>query len=53
VEGASANASEAVGVGLEDPLLRLEGGSRVRVRVSIGEARAQQSAPEPPRKGKS
>ena len=53
VEGAAASASAAVGVGLEDPLLRLEGGSRVRVRVSIGEARAQQAPPDPPRKGKS
>jgi len=52
VEGASANASEAVGVGLEDPLLRLEGGSRVRVRVSVSEARPPEPARSPTRKGK-
>jgi YbbR domain-containing protein len=52
VEGASGNTSEAVGVGLEDPLLRLEGGSRVRVRVTIGEARLPETTP-PTRKGKS
>ena len=37
VEGASASVSESVGVGLEDPLLRLEGGSRVRVTASVRE----------------
>lgn len=42
IEGASASTSEAVGVGLEDPLLRLEGGSRVRVKVSVD------AAPPPP-----
>ena len=38
VEGATATVSEAVGVGLEDPLLRLEGGSRVRVIARVREA---------------
>ena len=38
VEAASASVSEAVGVGLEDPLLRLEGGSRVRVTARVREA---------------
>jgi hypothetical protein len=37
VEGATASATEAVGVGLEDPLLRLEGGSRVRVTAHVRE----------------
>jgi YbbR domain-containing protein len=37
VEGASATAAESVGVGLEDPLLRLEGGSRVRVTARVRE----------------
>jgi YbbR domain-containing protein len=37
VEGATATVSEAVGVGLEDPLLRLEGGSRVRVIARVRE----------------
>ena len=45
VDGASASATESVGVGLEDPLLRLEGGSRVRVRVSVGETHPPESAP--------
>jgi hypothetical protein len=39
VEGASAAATELVNVGLEDPLLRLEGGSRVRVTAIVREAR--------------
>jgi len=37
VEGAKATLSESVGVGLEDPLLRLEGGGRVRVTVGVRE----------------
>jgi YbbR domain-containing protein len=37
VEAATASVSEAVGVGLEDPLLRLEGGSRVRVTARVRE----------------
>jgi len=37
VEGAITSVSEAVGVGLEDPLLRLEGGSRVRVTARVRE----------------
>lgn len=37
VEAATANVSEAVGVGLEDPLLRVEGGSRVRVTARVRE----------------
>jgi YbbR domain-containing protein len=37
VEGATAGVSEVVGVGLEDPLLRLEGGSRVRVTAHVRE----------------
>jgi YbbR domain-containing protein len=39
VEGASGTVEEPVNVGLEDPLLRLEGGSRVRVTARIREAR--------------
>jgi hypothetical protein len=39
VEGADATATELVNVGLEDPLLRLEGGSRVRVTAVVREAR--------------
>jgi hypothetical protein len=38
VEGASTGATELVNVGLEDPLLRLEGGSGVRVTVAVREA---------------
>ena len=38
VGGASTGATELVNVGLEDPLLRLEGGSRVRVTVVVREA---------------
>lgn len=38
VGGASTGATELVNVGLEDPLLRLEGGSRVRVTVAVREA---------------
>jgi YbbR domain-containing protein len=37
IEGATADVSEPVGVGLEDPLLRLEGGSRVRVTAHVRE----------------
>jgi YbbR domain-containing protein len=37
IEGASESVSESVGVGLEDPLLRLEGGSRVRVTAVVRE----------------
>ena len=47
VEGASASTTEAVGVGLEDPLLRLEGGSRVRVSVSVTGAAPPERAPGP------
>jgi YbbR domain-containing protein len=36
--GADATVAELVNVGLEDPLLRLEGGSRVRVSVVVREA---------------
>jgi YbbR domain-containing protein len=39
VEGAETTAAELVNVGLEDPLLRLEGGSRVRVTAVVREAR--------------
>ena len=39
VAGAEANAAELVNVGLEDPLLRLEGGSRVRVTAVVRETR--------------
>jgi YbbR domain-containing protein len=39
VEGASSGTTELVNVGLEDPLLRLEGGSRVRVTAAVREAR--------------
>lgn len=39
VEGAETTAAELVNVGLEDPLLRLEGGSRVRVTVVVRETR--------------
>ncbi len=38
VEGASSGGTELVNVGLEDPLLRLEGGSRVRVTTKVREA---------------
>ena len=38
VEAARDTVTEAVGVGLEDPLLRLEGGSRVRVTARVREA---------------
>jgi YbbR domain-containing protein len=37
VEGASGGSTELVNVGLEDPLLRLEGGSRVRVTTVVRE----------------
>ena len=39
VEGASSGGTELVSVGLEDPLLRLEGGSRVNVTTVVREAR--------------
>jgi YbbR domain-containing protein len=38
VEGAASDVDELVNVGLEDPLLRLEGGSRVRVTAQVREA---------------
>jgi hypothetical protein len=37
VEGAASDVDELVNVGLEDPLLRLEGGSRVRVTAVVRE----------------
>ncbi len=37
VEGVSATVQQSVGVGLGDPLLRLEGGSRVRVTARVRE----------------
>jgi len=43
VEGARAGVSETVGVGLEDPLLRLEGGNRVRVTARVREAEERRS----------
>jgi hypothetical protein len=43
VEGAITTVSEAVGVGLEDPLLRLEGGSRVRVTARVRETQETRS----------
>jgi hypothetical protein len=39
VDGANQTRQEWVNVGLEDPLLRLEGGSRVRVTARIADAR--------------
>jgi hypothetical protein len=39
VEGAATTVTEMVNVGLEDPLLRLEGGSQVRVTATIQEVR--------------
>jgi len=39
VEGADLTTTETVNVGLEDPLLRLEGGSRVRVTATVQEVR--------------
>jgi YbbR domain-containing protein len=39
VAGAEAAVTQLVNVGLEDPLLRLEGGSRVRVTAVVREAR--------------
>ncbi len=39
VEGADRTVQEAVSVGLEDPLLRLEGGSQVRVTARVAEVR--------------
>ena len=43
VEAATASVSESVGVGLEDPLLRLEGGSRVLVTAGIRETQETHS----------
>lgn len=43
IEGATSSVSESVGVGLEDPLLRLEGGSRVRVTASVREVHESRS----------
>jgi YbbR domain-containing protein len=43
VEGADATAAELVNVGLEDPLLRLEGRTRVRVTAAVREARETRS----------
>jgi YbbR domain-containing protein len=43
VEGVETTATELVNVGLEDPLLRLEGGSRVRVTATVHEARETRS----------
>ena len=37
IEGAASDATELVNVGLEDPLLRIEGGSRVRVTAVVRE----------------
>jgi YbbR domain-containing protein len=43
VEGATAPVTESVGVGLEDPLLRLEGGGRVRVSARVQETEETRS----------
>jgi YbbR domain-containing protein len=43
VEGGTATASESVNVGLEDPLLRIEGGSRVRVTARVREIQETRS----------
>lgn len=43
VEAAETTATELVNVGLEDPLLRIEGGSRVRVTAAVREARETRS----------
>jgi len=43
VEGAVASVAESVAVGLEDPLLRLEGGGRVRVTARVQEAKETRS----------
>ena len=43
VEGATDTASESANVGLEDPLLRLEGGSRVRVTARVRETQETRS----------
>ena len=43
VEAATESVSESVGVGLEDPLLRLEGGSRVRVTARVRETQETRS----------
>jgi diadenylate cyclase len=52
VEGASETTSENVAVGLEDPLLRLEGGSRVRVSVSVSPTPPPESSPAPAKSSK-
>ena len=43
VEGTDTTATELVNVGLEDPLLRIEGSSRVRVTAVVHEARETRS----------
>jgi YbbR domain-containing protein len=43
VDGASQTVEEPVNVGLEDPLLRIEGGSRVRVTAEVREAHETRS----------
>ena len=43
VEGAETTVTELVNIGLEDPLLRLEGGSRVKVTAAVREAREMRS----------
>jgi YbbR domain-containing protein len=43
VEGGTATVSESVNVGLEDPLLRIEGGSRVRVTARVREIQETRS----------
>ena len=52
IEGARADTSESVAVGLEDPLLRLEGGGRVRVEVSVGAVKVPEAPPAQPEKKK-
>lgn len=42
-DGATSAVTESVGVGLEDPLLRLEGGSRVSVTAVVRETRETRS----------
>lgn len=43
VEGATDSVSESVAVGLEDPLLRLEGGGRVHVTVGVRETQERRT----------
>jgi hypothetical protein len=43
VEGAHAPVTEAVNIGLEDPLLRVQGASRVRVSARVEEVREKRS----------